>query len=199
MPCGRASQARWLAWQPSIRRLRSSTEATSAQKLGTMRRPSRSSPSMGGVAVGVTPLVHVEAVDMIAWNIPFLEEIEGPAVHAHWSYRQDQRQLTPRIAGPADLERDFVAHHGIEIGDRSAWNRLEIRMPPSLPLGDSIRVIRATSIDFLQIPSRGEEAVQHRPFERTHQIDSGVCHNRSFHIPANQRLAAGATSPILAA
>ena len=88
-----------------------------------------------GRAVAVAPLVHVEAVDVVAGDAPLLEEVDRPAVHSHRADRQDQG----RRAGPASRVRrivrgDLVAEHHVEVGERRAGDRLEVGVPPGLAL-----------------------------------------------------------------
>ena len=85
------------------------------------------------VALRVGPFVHVEAVDVIAGDAPFLEEIDRPAIHAHRADRQDECERPARLAGELDFAGDLVAHVGVEVLERGARDRLELRVPPRLP------------------------------------------------------------------
>ena len=73
---------------------------------------------------------------MIAAHVPFLEEIDRPAVHAHGADRQDQRERPAVVASRRIARGDLVTHHHVEVGDRVAGTGSKSRMPPGLALAD---------------------------------------------------------------
>ena len=124
-----------------------------------------------GVALGVGPFVHVEAVDVIAGDAPLLEEVDRPAVHAHRADRQDEGERPAGLAGQLDLAGDLVAHVGVEVVEGGAGDRLELRVPPRLgaasrPLGGR----RAEAVDLRQVPAGGQKAFHHRAGKCRDQI-----------------------------
>ena len=52
-----------------------------------------------GVALGVSPLVHVEGVNVLAGNLPLLQEVDDPLVHTHRTNGQDHSQLLAGFLG----------------------------------------------------------------------------------------------------
>ena len=69
-------------------------------------------------------------MDVLAGDAPFLEEIDRPAIHAHRPDRQDEDQRPAGLARQLDLAGDLVAHEGVEVRERGAGDRLELRVPP---------------------------------------------------------------------
>ena len=117
-------------------------------------------------ARAVAPLVHVEAVNVIAGDVPFLEEIDGPAVHAHRADGQDQRGRSIMVTGLLDRPGDLVPHHDVEVGDRLAGDRLEARVPPRLAPADRLGRMRAAGVDLGEVPATGQKPLHHRAGER---------------------------------
>ena len=63
-----------------------------------------------GVALAVCPLVHVEAVNVLAVNVPLLQEVNSPLVHTHRTYGKNHSELFASFFRVFDLESDFVTH-----------------------------------------------------------------------------------------
>ena len=122
------------------------------------------------VALAVRPFIHVEGRDMVAGDVPLLQEEGSPAVHAHGADRQDQRQLDTLVAGFFNLQRDLVAHVGVEIMDIFALDGLKVRVPPVF----ARHTLVAACIDLCHVPAFRVEALKKGTFNRTHEI-----HNRS--------------------
>ena len=90
---------------------------------------------------------------MIARDVPFLEEIDRPAVHAHRADGQDQGERSIVVARLLDRPGDLVPHHDVKVGDRIAGDRLEARMPPGLTPADRLGRMRAASVDLGEVPA----------------------------------------------
>ncbi len=118
------------------------------------------------VAGGVAPLVHVEAVDVVAGNAPLGEEVDDPAIHAHRADRQDQRQLLAGVAASLYGKRDLVPHQGLQVGERLADHRLKILVPARLPRREASRIGIDARIDLFEVPAGGQKALHQRSGNR---------------------------------
>ena len=112
--------------------------------------------------LAVAPFVHVESEDVVAGDVPLLEEVDRPAVHPHRPDRQDHRRLLAGLARLLDRQGDFVAHHDVEIGDRLAGNRLESRVPPGLAIADRLGRVRTAAVDPGEVPAARQKPLHHR-------------------------------------
>ena len=119
-----------------------------------------------GHARAIAPLVHVEAVNVIAGDVPLLEEIDGPAVHSHRADGQDQRGRSILVARQFDRPGDLVPQHDVEVGDRVTGDRLKARMPPRLAFADRLRRLRAAKVDLGEVPAAGQKPLHHRAGKR---------------------------------
>ena len=106
-----------------------------------------------GVAVGVSPLVHVEAIDVLAVDVPLLQEVDRPLVHAHRADGEDEDQLAALFLRLLDLHGDFVAHVCAELFQVRALDRLEAVVPEALPLAHRLGVVRHALVDLRNVPA----------------------------------------------
>ena len=116
------------------------------------------------IALLVSPFVHVEAPHVLAGDVPFLEEIHCPLVHAHRTYRKDERNLLTGFLRLADLVRDLMTHLGVELCKVGALLGLESLVPELLGLGDVLRLVLAALVDLLHIPTCRIESLKHGTF-----------------------------------
>ena len=102
-----------------------------------------------GIALAVSPLVHVERRDMIAANVPFFQEVYRPLVHSHRSYGKDHREFFASVSRLFDLQSDLMTHICVEIGNGVAGNGLEVFVPESLFLCAFFTAF----VDLLHVPA----------------------------------------------
>ncbi len=123
-----------------------------------------------GIPLGVGPLVHVEPVNVIAGDVPFLQEVNRPAIHAHGSDGQDQRERPTSSPGQLDLASDFVAHVGVEVGVVAAGDGFEFGVPPGFPFDQVAAGNAADAVDVGEVPARRQKALHHRAAEGGDEI-----------------------------
>jgi hypothetical protein len=108
----------------------------------------------------VAPLIHIEAVQVLAVHAPSFQKLRSPTVHAHGSGGENQDDVPILILGQFDLVSDLVSHQGIKVLESVAADRLEILMPPTLPFVDFFGLATATVVDPFEIPSLREETLK---------------------------------------
>ena len=108
------------------------------------------------VALGVSPLVHVEAVDVLAVHIPLFQEIDRPLVHAHRANRQDENQLSALFLGEPDLHGNFVTHVCAELFKVRALDGTEAIVPEALALADGRWIVGDAVINLGNVPALGQ-------------------------------------------
>ena len=141
------------------------------------------------VACGVAPLVHVEAVDVLARDAPLGQKVHGPAVHSHRTDGQDESELFASVSALLDRQGDFVSEHHVEVGETSARHQLKLLMPPLLTNSDVRRIGIDAGIDLGEVPSGREKAFHERTGQRAKQIHrrilcSGVADEIELHSAA---------------
>ena len=112
-----------------------------------------------GVALGVGPLVHVEGVHVLAGDLPLVQEVGDPAVHAHGANGQDESDLFLALLGQLDLHGDLMTHIGLEVAQRVTAHGLEVLVPVGLTVQDGLRRADA-GVDLVEVPAGGVEAFQ---------------------------------------
>ena len=122
------------------------------------------------VALAVGPLVHVEAPHVTARDVPLLEEVDRPLVHAHRPDGKDERDLLAALLRLADLRRDLVAHLHLELYEVAALDGLKRLVPELLRLQDVGRLVAAAFVDLLHVPAGRIEAFQQGALHRAHEI-----------------------------
>ena len=106
-----------------------------------------------GIALGVGPLVHVEAVDVLAVDVPRLQEIDGPLVHTHRAERQDEDELAAFLFGELDLHGDLVAHVDAELLEVGALDGRKVLVPEALTIFHGRGVVGDAAVDLLNVPA----------------------------------------------
>ena len=109
-----------------------------------------------GVAVGISPLVHVEAVNMLAVDVQLLQEVNSPLVHTHGANGQDQDQLTAFFLGLLDLHCDFKAHVSAKLFQVGALNGGETLVPEVLAVANGLGIIGDALQNLGDIPTLGQ-------------------------------------------
>src|SRR5262249_55615691 len=112
----------------------------------------------------------VEAMHVFATDTPFLEEVHGPAVHAHGADGQDDNERPARLFGELNFAGDLVTHAHVEIFERVTQAWLELRMPPCLAPVQISAGNLAQAIDLRQVPACGEEILEHGATQCSHEI-----------------------------
>src|SRR5262245_32544840 len=100
-------------------------------------------------------------MNMVARDIPFLEEEDRPTIHAHWPDGQDEDKRLTGLAGQLDLTCNLVAHVGVEVGIVCADYGLELSVPPGLPAGRRGSRSGRQAINLAQVPAGREKALHH--------------------------------------
>ena len=108
------------------------------------------------VAVSISPLVHVEAIDVLAVDVQLLQEVNSPLVHAHGADRQDQNQLTALFLGLLDLHCDLEAHVSTELFQVGALNGSEALVPEVLTVACGRGIIGNALQNLGDIPTLGK-------------------------------------------
>ena len=106
-----------------------------------------------GVALGVGPLVHVEAVDVLAVHVPSLQEIDRPLVHTHRADRQDEDELAPFFLGELDLHGDLMTHVDAELFEIRAFDGRKVLVPEALALLHGRGIVRDALVDLFNVPA----------------------------------------------
>ena len=103
---------------------------------------------------------------MVAGNAPLLQKVDGPAVHPHRPDGQDHGRRLALLAGPFDVDGDFVTHHHVEIVNGIAGDWLKLGMPEPLRFRDALGRLAGDLVDPGQVPALRPEAFHHRARER---------------------------------